>query len=155
MPLEEYTQLHEDLSKVIILCNHLAAHCTDLRIRTFEDFSAVTGYSVEHITQAWNLGHTSAGNITRFITKIGWRNKREARRRAEMEWRSGHTNHRPRYLFMMPRRQVLIDETIDHLAVTHSACVSASSSLSSSQPDIGNSHDMGDLPERIRKFSTS
>lgn len=169
IPLERYVELQQQLVEMTIFCRRFAPYVDDRRFRTFEEFSALTGYPILQIQDAWDLRCSSAEDINYTITKMGWENMEEARWRAELAWRLGHTNNRPQLLFMMPRRQVVINDTLRQLTVATSASTSAStasstsasstssssSSSSLSQSTTTNSRDMEALPDRTAKPSSS
>ncbi|KAK6003633.1 hypothetical protein QM012_009404 [Aureobasidium pullulans] len=155
-----------ELVELTVFCRRLAGYVDDRRFRTFHEFAALTGYPVLQIEEAWDLRCSSAEDITYTITKMGWETIEEARWRAEMSWRLGHTNNRPHLLYLMPRRQVVINDTLSQLTVARptstsppSASTSSSSTStpisSSSHSGITNSRDQEVLPERTRKPSTS
>lgn len=165
-PLEHYAQLQQQLVEMTIFCRRFASYVDERRWRTFDEFSASTGLPVSLIEEAWDLRCSSAEDITYTITKMGWENIEEARWRDELAWRLGHTSIRPRLLFLMPRRQVVINDTLRQLTVTTSASTSASTTSASttlssssssplSQSTTTNSPDLGALPDRTTKPSPS
>ncbi|KAG9589814.1 hypothetical protein KCV04_g9378, partial [Aureobasidium melanogenum] len=175
-PLEHYSRLQQHLVEMTVYCRRVASYVGDRRLRTFNEFAALTGYPVSQIKEAWDLRcfAPSAEELCQTVTKWGWERIQEARWRAEMAWRCGHTNQRPAHLYLMPRRQIVIDQILDHLAVapststlalttlpsstpsssTSSPSTSASTtspSTSSSQPETTNSRDSEALSDRTRK----
>ncbi|KAG9658532.1 hypothetical protein KCU95_g1412, partial [Aureobasidium melanogenum] len=134
IPLEHYSQLQQHLVEMTVYCRRVASYVGARRLRTFNEFATLTGYPVSQIKEAWDLRcfSPSAEELCQTVTKWSWERIEEARWRAEMAWRCGHTNQRPAHLRLMPRRRVIIDEILDYLAVAPSTSTLASTTLSSS-----------------------
>ncbi|KAH0377762.1 hypothetical protein KCU92_g9047, partial [Aureobasidium melanogenum] len=175
IPLEHYSRLQQQLVEMTVYCRRVASYVGARRLRTFNEFATLTGFPVSQIQEAWVLRcmSPSAEELCQTVTKWGWERTQEARWRAEMAWRCGHTNQRPAHLYLMPRRQIVINQILDDLVVapstsnlastTLSSPTSSSSTLasttssptSSSQSETTNSRDLDALPDRTRKSEES
>ncbi|KAG9668969.1 hypothetical protein KCU99_g7025, partial [Aureobasidium melanogenum] len=179
-PLEHYSQLQQQLVEMTVYCRRVASYVGARRLRTFNEFATLTGYPVSQIQETWDLRcmSPSAEELCQTVTKWGWERIQEARWRAEMAWRCGHTNQRPAHLHLMPRRQIVINQILDDLVVAPSTsnlasttlssptssssgsspstlASTTSSSTSSSQSETTNSRDLEALPDRARKSEES
>ncbi|KAH0019993.1 hypothetical protein KCU78_g6601, partial [Aureobasidium melanogenum] len=155
--LEHYSQLQQQLVEMTIYCRRVASYVGARRLRTFNEFATLTGYPVSQIKEAWDLRciAPSAEELCQTVIKWGWERIQEARRRAEMAWRCGHINRRPAHLFLMPRRQIVIDQILDHLVVAPSTSTLASTTLSSSVTSLSTSSSSTLAPTTSSSTSSS
>jgi hypothetical protein len=145
------SQTQQDVYELTQWCRLQANDIDARRETTFIEFSALNNYPLSRVQQAWDLATLSVEETTRQITKEGWANAAERRWRAELDWRLGRTRKRPRWILMMPRERVILDEILNSLVVESSAAVSESSSRESSM----SSRQLGEVPDRTRKGSSA
>jgi hypothetical protein len=143
------SQTQQDVYNLTQWCRLQANNIDTRRETTFIEFSASNNYPLSRIQEAWDLATLSAEEITRQITKEGWANAAERRWRAELDWRFGRTRKRPRWVLMMPRERVVVDEIINTL-VESTASVTSSSRLGMVGARL-----QGEMPDRTRKGSTT
>ncbi|KAI5206716.1 hypothetical protein E4T39_02328 [Aureobasidium subglaciale] len=128
-------QLLQDHARLTQFRRRFSKHVNTRRHATFRDFSTFKGWSMSSILFAWKLSESSAQLIATVISNTDQLIEKRRRWHAELRWRRGETDQRPRNIMMMPRRELVIEEVIRGLiAASESSCTLSTRSSSSPTP---------------------
>ncbi|KAI5203240.1 hypothetical protein AUEXF2481DRAFT_636827 [Aureobasidium subglaciale EXF-2481] len=124
-------QLLQDHAQLTEFRRRFQKHVKTRRHATFRDFSTFKGWPMSSILLAWKLSECSAQLIANVISNTNLLIEKRRRWNAELQWRRGETDQRPRNITMMPRRELVIEEVIRRLIATTDSSQTLPTRLSS------------------------